>query len=450
MKRGRITWLAVIAAVLNVLRVVHTEPTLLKDIDTSVLLDAIRNRHNPLSWFTGDWPLANHFYRPIPTLTFEADNVLYANHAAGYGWTNALICVACILALFWMVAELSESLALAGACALLFGYWHAPFYLPLSPVVDLLVGATVVVALLRRQAKWTQVVSACLLTLLTYAEFNGLRTNLQAGSLSWLPARTATVMTVFCLTSVAAYARYARFSSTKATEEITPLTPPATRSSRQEKKAKGSVVWLGVSVAMAAVALGSYEQAIMLPAVLLASAVMLRMRGYRVGWALHALFWLLLGGYLLMRHQILPPTTSAYQKQQLRYGPGVFYALSDYFLPVSAVTYGFIQAFSGLYELVNSAFYTILLSWATQVNGYIAARKEAIAIGGLVTSFLAFLPMAWVKEFPHYHYWPMAMRTMFVTGLIVLAGRALVTAWSPRVQQAPTRPSPAPGSLPRP
>ncbi|RYG37669.1 hypothetical protein EON81_05960, partial [bacterium] len=84
--------------------------SLLQDSDTAVLLAKIRERGNPLSWFAGDWPLGNHFYRPVSTLSFELDNALYGNHAEGYGATNALLAIACIAALFWMLRELTDRL----------------------------------------------------------------------------------------------------------------------------------------------------------------------------------------------------------------------------------------------------------------------------------------------------------------------------------------------------
>jgi hypothetical protein len=64
-------------------------------------------------------------------------------------------------------------------------------------------------------------------------------------------------------------------------------------------------------------------------------------------------------------------------------------------------------------------------------------------------SIFAFLPMAWVQHFDHYHYWPMAMRAVFLTLLLPPIGRAVITAVSPRAELAPPRSHPAPGSLPR-
>jgi hypothetical protein len=105
-------------------------PGLLEDTDTATLLRVVQERNSPLSWFLGDWPLENHFYRPVSTLLFEADRAMYGKDAAGYGTTNALLAMACVAALFWFVRELTDRPAFACAAASLFALWHlrpAPF-----------------------------------------------------------------------------------------------------------------------------------------------------------------------------------------------------------------------------------------------------------------------------------------------------------------------------------
>src|SRR5947209_6221642 len=73
MKRWGIALLAVILACVPILLSHVTTHQLLQDSDTAFLLKTVRERQAPLSWFTGDWPLGNHFYRPVSTLTFEMD-----------------------------------------------------------------------------------------------------------------------------------------------------------------------------------------------------------------------------------------------------------------------------------------------------------------------------------------------------------------------------------------
>ncbi|MCG9894016.1 MAG: hypothetical protein MH204_00890, partial [Fimbriimonadaceae bacterium] len=96
---------------------------MMDDSDTRVLLAKIREVGNPWAWFAGDWPLENHFYRPISTLFFELDNALYRDRAAGYGLTNALLVAAAVMLLYAWLRELLDSRPLASLSAALFGVW---------------------------------------------------------------------------------------------------------------------------------------------------------------------------------------------------------------------------------------------------------------------------------------------------------------------------------------
>src|SRR5579862_5644501 len=123
MKR-RLLWLILpLLACLPILLSHCQDPALLQDSDTAYLLTAIRQRNAPFSWFVGDWPLQNHFYRPLPTLAFEIDNRLYGNDPIGYAWTNDLLCVLCVIGLFWLLAEISQSAIWAFAGAALLSLW---------------------------------------------------------------------------------------------------------------------------------------------------------------------------------------------------------------------------------------------------------------------------------------------------------------------------------------
>src|SRR4051812_29278202 len=113
MKRWRV-WLVLLLAISAFVLLSHGRgPSLLQDSDTAALLRITRARQAPLSWFAGDWPLENHFYRPLPTLTFELDDRLWHHSPDGYGWTNAILCVLCIWGLFWLLREMTDSPALS-------------------------------------------------------------------------------------------------------------------------------------------------------------------------------------------------------------------------------------------------------------------------------------------------------------------------------------------------
>jgi hypothetical protein len=426
-----------------------TTSNLLEDTDTAVLLAKIRQADNPWKWFIGDWPLENHFYRPISTLAFEFDNRLYANNAAGYGLTNALLAVFCTLALFWLLRELTEDRVIATAATLLFVAWQSgrnliPEWLPWAGAILLLF-----VGIDRHRSNWKIWAPPPLLLVFVATEAVA-SPDLRGVVIQWLPGRTASVMALFVLVSMAAYCRFERLGATRTQREIGPLDPPATKGTAVEK-AGLSWPWMIVSAISLALALGSYEQAVMAPALLLASAVTLRLRGYRVRWSWHILFWLELAGYLAVRATLVPREVSGYQAQALRSGPGVWIDLAQYALPAATTVLPILAMLSmGAFFLIDPRFYASLL----QILSNAAAIAKAplrlpLVAAGYGMSVLAFLPMAWLMRFAHYHYLPLAFRALFVVAMAWVFFESAAIALSPRARQAPERLAPAPGSLPR-
>ena len=451
MKRWIVALIAVLIACLPILINRAQGPGLLQDSDTAVLLDAIRYRADPMSWFRGDWPLQNHFYRPISTLAFEMDNKLYGNNAAGYGLTNALLCVTCVLTLFWFLRELTKSPTSSALGAILFALWHfASFPYWALDLLGWFTWLTLIVGLIRHGKQVRQYVPAFFILLFFSSELSGIKL-LYSRMIAWLPGRTASVMTVFALAALAAYARSERLKGLALVKDEvpSPLTPPATRSTKVAEAPRAGWPWAIASVLFTALALGSYEQAVMLPACILAVAMTMRCMGYKPSWAWQGAFWGLLIGYLALRYEILPHTSSAYQKQQLRYGAGVLLDLSAYVFPAVG-SWPSLSVMSGFLVFFTDAPYRLAMLWATNIVGFYQLRREWIlGLAGWGMSSLAFLPMAWVKLFEHYHYWPMALRTIFVLAIGKVAIQLVATAWCPPTLQAPPRSVPAPGSLPR-
>jgi hypothetical protein len=434
-------------------------PGLLADTDTQFLLTTIRQKNAPLSWFTGDWPLGNHFYRPVSTLAFEMDNRLYGQNAAGYGLTNCLLCIASVLLLFWLLKELTERIEIALPGAMLFAFWHVdqgPFF---AQIAVWLAPLTLLLLFLPGR-NWRRVLLAALVIWYLRYELTGIE-QLEGRMLDWLPGRTASVMTVFALIAMAAYARFERRSAERLpVPEPGPLDPPATKSTQiLGSPSKSAWIWAVVAVAATALAFGSYEQAVMLPALLFGVALCLRLQRLRVRWGWQAAFWSLLLGYLAVRHAIVPSTVSSYQAQQFRSGPGVWQSLLDYFLPaardvwLAALTFDIplLMESGGMVGLIFAFPWWSLIFVTSNVAAVIASRPVwLLPLTGWAMSCVAFLPMAWLKHFDHYDYLPMAMRALLVSALIGVAGKALVSAASRPALQAPPRLDPAPGSLPHP
>lgn len=468
MKRWWIAFALAVLACLPVWLARPSSPSLLEDSDTAVLLSAIRERNAPLSWFTGDWPLENHFYRPVSTLTFEMDSRSSADDPAGYGRTQALLLIGCVLALFWFVRELTDRPAYAVIASVLMVLWQFDRGTIIGSWIGwaaigltaLAFGRRLLLHLRDRGSPigWTEIALAALS--LAFLGDQLVANELRHRTLDWLPGRTATTMTLLCLVSLAAFARFERTRQRSRTlRPATPCDLPATRTTALAASSRRAWLFALLAVFSLLLALGSYEQAVMLPATLLAVTMIYRLQRPvapedRRVWLWHATFWALLGCYLLLRRTLLPEGFSDYQAQQFRDGMGVWMSHLRYGLPAG-------RAWIPIEATVREPGLDVLFVpslWAALilVAGNLAAiallardRRWPLVAGAFVLSFLAFLPMAWLKPFDHYHYWPLAMRSIFIVAFAAVVGSAALSAVSPPALRAPPRPDPAPGSLPR-
>ncbi len=464
MKGWRIGWAWVALLCIPILLTAANNPGLLQDTDTRVMIERMTERNDPLSWWTGDWPLLNHFYRPMVTMVFELDQMIHPWSPAGFGFTNALLCAGCMVALFWMLRELTDEMPVALGGATLFALWTA---FPtageaLSSLALILAAAGLLGGLIRRN--WGLAALALLVGLAIAPEVGGIE-RVRGGVMDWIPGRTATTMSLFGFMAIAAYARYERLTAARRFAEPSPFDVPATRSTVVEESPKRVVgLWMVASYACTALALASYEQAVMLPALYIGIAVTFTLLGRKPRWGWAIASWLLLFAYLGIRRTVLPSGTSEYQDQQFRNSLDVFMTLADYAFPAARTIYA-------LAHQLDLGLFNVLMTQQKQLWGALAyavaypalafsarfrwlSRQEfAWLLSGFAMSFFAFMPMAWLKPFQaynHYHYFSMGFRSLFaVVGIIALVRIAVIAA-SPRGRQAPPRLAPAPGSLPRP
>ena len=422
---------------------------LFQDTDTAVLLHAIEERKSPLSWFGGDWPLENHFYRPISTLTFEFDQAVHPGSGDGFALTNALLCVGSVLLLFWFLRELCDSPILAVGGALLFAWWHLGWGQVFGLVLQVLAIVALLTCLLPGRRLLGSVI-AFLALLFASVESNGI-VPLAGRMLFWLPGRTASTMAVFAILALAAYARFERVGATRIPKPLGPLDPPATKGTQAVGVvSRWNWLWAALSGVSALLSMMSYEQGVMVPAALLGVAICMRWRRFQVRWAWQGLFWGALLAYLALRYQLVPADVSRYQAQQFRSGPGVAMSLLGYVFPsANGLWTLWLSRDIGAALIYGPMLWQALLDLATNLATVQVSRSAWILpLTGWALSILAYLPMAWLKEFEHYHYWPMAMRSLFVVGLLAAAGQYIISAASRPALQAPARLDPAPGSLP--
>lgn len=456
MRRWGIWVLLAVLLCVPVLMTHSRNPDMLKDSDTAFLVKTIRERQAPMSWFVGDWPLGNHFYRPLPTLTFELDNRLYGDRAAGYAWTNAILCALCVLALFWLLAEVSTSPPWAFAGAALFACWNIDLGSLLATPLYWAAGLLILVGLYRHSFKFRYYLPASLVLCFLAGELTLPQMSvgyLNQFMIGWLPGRTASVMTLFALLAMASYGRYERSRDRSLLDPPPTATdPPASTRTGKAAIPKHARLWLGLALLFSAAAFASYEQAVMLPGLLFGQAVYLRLKRRVPDWKAHLLFWAMLGGYLALRHFILPSGVSSYQAQQFRHGPGVWQDLFGYGLPnFTQLVFLWAGLTESFWTIISPLTYSCILGVSSTITTIVKARSNwQTILAGWALSIVAYLPMAWLKQFGHYHYLPLALRTIFILGVGKLAWDLVLIAASPPALQAPRRLSPAPGSLPRP
>lgn len=435
-----------------------SNPDLLKDTDTKVLLETIRERKDPMSWLTGDWPLANHFYRPVSTWVFELDNAVYGDSVAGYARTNALLAALCVVLLFWFLRELFDQPWAAGVGTALFAMWHLGWGTG-AAIYGLLWWAAGLVwlgALRGGRAKLMPCLRASLaLIFLSYVlqppnDFRGL-------IVDWIPGRTASSMLVFVLIAMAAYARFERLTAGKA--PLPPATPfdiPSTKGTVVSKVSRWEPpLLIIVTVLAVALALGAYEQAVMLPAALFGIAVIYRTKGRYPHWWTQGLFWGVLISYLGVRYAVVPSDASAYQLQQFRTGSAVVRDLVAVPLPLIHWWRDVGLALqTGVLILLTSPIWIGMALGIANINFYRETWLDKpfrwLILGGLALTFVSYLPMAFLRYFAHYWYWPSAMWTIVAVGFVAVTWKLVVSAIAPLPIPAPARSRPAAGSLPRP
>jgi len=274
--------------------------------------------------------------------------------------------------------------------------------------------------------------------------------------LSWLPGRTASTMTVFALAAMACHARFDRLTARSTPSVPTSTDVPATKGTETASPRQRETAWIWATMAavLAALALLSYEQAVMVPAALAGLSVLSLLEGRRPDWRPHTVYWAVLIGYLAVRWAVVPHGVSGYQQQQFRDGPGVALVLMDYALPAwnwlgtCAVTLSV-----GMEVLLTDVPWRFAALTASNLGAWATVRAHRawpVVLGFMVLALVAFLPMAWLQPFGHYHYWPSALRAVFACSLAAVAAKAWLSAVSPPAVRAPLRPHPAPGSLHRP
>jgi hypothetical protein len=233
--------------------------------------------------------------------------------------------------------------------------------------------------------------------------------------MGWPPGRTATLFGLFGLLSLWGYCQWERL---------------------------GNWRWLALSSTGFLGAFMSYEQAVMLPALLTGCAIYLKLTGVRVHWAVHVVAWGLMAGYAWWHFTDLPFEERYAQQHGSAASSGVRWLLLWVF-PAYGTFGELANIFDpniGLMAFFISSFWSACLWISVNVSVWMTARKEwKVLVFGLLASAVVFAPMAFQLRLTHYLYMPLALRAIFATGLTLLTWNLLsdlFRKWSSQMRKA--------------
>lgn len=403
------------------------------DSDTAVMLDAVQNTGGLAGawrWFVGDWLLENGFYRPISSFSIALDYTLYGETAWGFRFTNWLLLILTALGAFFLVR--------AYACLV---QYPSPDWLALGVAVALSLQQTGLIAQFGNWSAWWFVAATTLLIGfrggLGLPRFFQKDKNLsQPDRLSHTgesePPTTTNRHWIALLVAVGAlFWGFDRLLETHYTRLI--IWVPSRTALLGTMFSVWAVYWLlqgvserrwsglGLGGVFYLLALGSYEQPIMLVPIV-GALVFWRRRDWGA-WGWKACGAVALVGMLVLtlRVSLLSTEPTRYQQQQLRSsltGPLTTY-LTELIPPAGQWQYW--ASVGGNLEilLVDKQGWDNLVG-ALLYLGVIGAvwRNRALLGGALVWHALTFLPMAFLHFFEHYMYLPQLGKTLFDVGLI--------------------------------
>jgi hypothetical protein len=376
--------------------------------------ERIQQGQSPLQWFVGDWPLYNGFYRPLPTMAFELDRVLFGHNLVPYLIFNQLVAFACSLLLVWLVWELFRQPVHAWACGALYAFWQVggPEYLPVETIGWWVAAVLLARAWLEGRGTWKRWWLVALVTAYAFRELSAEIASADATGMTfsyrvigWSPGRTATLFSLFGFLCCASYVRFER------------------------RKQWG---WLALSVGGLVGAFLSYEQSVVLAPVLLACAIVLWLQGERPTWWFHAFAWAVTLVYVGLHEHYLPRDTR-YREQAARGAYGAIRDLVRWLFPASDdIRRVWANLSLGPTLFLISLPYVATARIAANVAAWTAGRRLWLPLAfGLLVSTGAYGPLAFQHFLAHYYHFSMGFRAVLAVWLFQLAYDLSVSAVSP-------------------
>lgn len=383
---------------------------LAQEMDTPVLLqriDAAGGLAGAWRWFVGDWPLESHLYRPLTVFSLTIDRHLWGEWEPGYRLTAWVLGLLTSALLIWLSLALTGNhLVAALACALLaaerFGYmpgtsrlWvrHASL-IAIAVFLVWLLGRVAQRQQARHTADWCR--AALMVVLAAGVALGWERQPLETLSW-WVAARTTHLGTFFGTLALAALVAHARWPRRRA---------------------------LLLALAATAAALASYEQAVVIPAIGTVWLALLHRDGWRTGVRASAGLWLLLVGYVGVRHLVFGLQPSWYHRMQVNLRPKEVFEWLAYVLPPIGDGRTWYHLPRGIYALFYPVWWVSLLCLASYVTAFrlVAPYRRTVALL-LTWKAFAFAPMALLPPYPHYFYFS-EVGSCLLGGLILAAAGA--------------------------
>lgn len=388
--------------------------------DAVIMVQRIEEAKNPWKWFVSDWPLYNGFYRPLPSLAFELDHALFGTNLVRFLILNQLVALACSFLVVWFVWELFRRPGAAVACGAVFAAWQAGVQeaLPVATIGWLTAVSLVARSVLQDRGSTLRWLVVAGIVAYAFRELSAeialadsTRQSFSYRVIGWSPGRTATILTLFTLLCCASYCRFER-----------------------ERQAR----WCVVSFVALIGAFLSYEQCVVVAAILLACGIALALQGVRVRWWFHAVSWLMTLMYVALHHAFLPANTR-YRMQAARGMQGGIRDIVRFLFPASRdvlILWSNLEIGIALFLLPLP--YASIAQIVSNIIAWIQPRRQWLPlVFGLVVSTGAYAPMSFQHFLAHYYHLPMAIRTILVVWLFLLAWELSASAASRREQIAP-------------
>lgn len=448
MRTERSVWVALgLILLVNLLGLAQVSSSLpiREDGDTLKMLDEIRasgGLAGALRWFTGDWMLENHFYRPITGLSMSLDYALYGERDWGYRLTNWLLALWAAWGLYfclrWFVrwggfepravaiipllTVLAFSLQQTGFMHLLSGisaWWLVWVVVGMSCFKPLRSDpsgfpdpsdpseSSAHPAISASAPRWLPVLFAVGAILWGWDRLTGFE---YLRMISWVPSRTALLMTCFALWGLVCLCRAGDLRSWR---------------------------WLLLGLVLFACAQGAYEQTITLvPLVGLLALVQRKVWG-RWAWGVACGVVGVSLLYLTARFLLVPAELSGYQQQQIRGSRGAWaISFTGELVPViHQWHYWQSTGFEPTLWLFKQPWDQLVM-----LLGYIGvlwtfARNKRWFAACLLWQFFTFLPMSFLHWFEHYAYLPQAGKNALDVGLLWLGAGILYANGPPLARQ---------------